>query len=139
MKLFSDHGEEERARIELIPMIDIMFFLLVVFIFISISLIKLNGVSLNLPKASSMPIQKKPQILNISIDKSGKLYVDKTPVNREGLQDILEKIVAQGLQTKEQIIVSGDKESRLQRLVDVMDLCNRMGFSNLSIRTDDKP
>ncbi len=100
MKLFSDHGEEERARIELIPMIDIMFFLLVVFIFISISLIKLNGVSLNLPKASSMPIQKKPQILNISIDKSGKLYVDKTPVNREGLQDILEKIVAQGLQTK---------------------------------------
>ena len=56
MKLFADHGEEERARIELIPMIDIMFFLLVVFIFISISLIKLNGVSLNLPKASSMPI-----------------------------------------------------------------------------------
>ncbi|MHB8370136.1 MAG: ExbD/TolR family protein [Leptospirales bacterium] len=138
MRLFSDHGEEERARIELIPMIDIMFFLLVVFIFISISLIKLNGVTLNLPKASSTPIEQKPQIMNISIQKDGSIFVDKVPVSMEALQDELEKLDAQGLQDKEQIIVSGDRESKLQKLVDVMDLCNRLGFSKLSIRTDTK-
>ena len=138
MRLFSDHGEEERARIELIPMSDIMFFLLVVFIFISISLIKLNGVTLNLPKASSAPIDQKPQVMNISIQKDGSIFVDKVPVSMEALQDELEKLEAQGLQDKEQIIVSGDRESRLQKLVDVMDLCNRLGFSKLSIRTDPK-
>ncbi|EQD24936.1 MAG: biopolymer transporter ExbD [Nitrospirae bacterium] len=138
MRLFSDHGEEERARIELIPMIDIMFFLLVVFIFISISLIKLNGVTLNLPKASSTPIEQKPQIMNISIQKDGTIFVDKVAVSLEGLQDELEKLQSQGLQDKEQIIVSGDRESRLQKLVDVMDLCNRLGFSKLSIRTETK-
>ena len=138
MRLFSDHGEEERARIELIPMIDIMFFLLVVFIFISISLIKLNGVTLNLPKASSTPIEQKPQIMNISIQKDGSIFVDKVPVSMEALQDELEKLNAQGLQDKEQIIVSGDRESKLQKLVDVIDLCNRLGFSKLSIRTDTK-
>lgn len=136
MRMFSDHGEEERARIELIPMIDIMFFLLVVFIFISISLIKLNGVTLNLPKASQAAITQKPQIMNVSIRQDGSIFVDKTAVTLEGLQDDLEKLKAQGLADKEQIIVSGDRDSKLQRLVDVMDLCNRLGFSKLSIRTE---
>ncbi len=138
MRMFSDHGEEERARIELIPMIDIMFFLLVVFIFISISLIKLNGVTLNLPKASPAAITQKPQVMNVSIRQDGTIYVDKVAVTMEGLQDDLEKLQAQGLQDKEQIIVSGDRDSKLQKLVDVMDLCNRLGFSKLSIRTETK-
>lgn len=138
MRMFSDHGEEERARIELIPMIDIMFFLLVVFIFISISLIKLNGVTLNLPKASPAAITQKPQVMNVSIRQDGTIYVDKLAVTMEGLQDDLEKLQAQGLQDKEQIIVSGDRDSKLQKLVDVMDLCNRLGFSKLSIRTETK-
>ena len=138
MRMFSDHGEEERARIELIPMIDIMFFLLVVFIFISISLIKLNGVTLNLPKASQAAITQKPQVMNVSIRQDGTIYVDKVAVTMEGLQDDLEKLQSQGLQDKEQIIVSGDRDSKLQKLVDVMDLCNRLGFSKLSIRTETK-
>ena len=138
MRMFSDHGEEERARIELIPMIDIMFFLLLVFIFISISLIKLNGVTLNLPKASPAAITQKPQVMNVSIRQDGTIYVDKVAVTMEGLQDDLEKLQAQGLQDKEQIIVSGDRDSKLQKLVDVMDLCNRLGFSKLSIRTETK-
>ena len=119
-------------------MIDIMFFLLVVFIFISISLIKLNGVTLNLPKASPAAITQKPQVMNVSIRQDGTIYVDKLAVTMEGLQDDLEKLQAQGLQDKEQIIVSGDRDSKLQKLVDVMDLCNRLGFSKLSIRTETK-
>ena len=138
MRMFSDHGEEDRARIELIPMIDIMFFLLVVFIFISISLIKLNGVTLNLPKASPAAITQKPQVMNVSIQQDGTIFVDKVAVTMEGLQDDLEKLQSQGLQDKEQIIVSGDRDSKLQKLVDVMDLCNRLGFSKLSIRTETK-
>ena len=134
MRLFSDHPEEERARIELIPMIDIMFFLLVVFIFISISLIKLNGVTLNLPKAATQPIKKEIKTLNISITENGALYLDKTPVTKDQLKSDLAAI-AKDPSVKEQIIISGDKDSHLQALVSVMNLCNTLGFDNLSIRT----
>ncbi len=134
MRLFSDHGEEERARIELIPMIDIMFFLLVVFIFISISLVKLNGIMLNLPKAASQPLQKKEKTINISIREDGSLFMGTTPVTQMQLKSGLEAI-PKDPSVQDEIIISGDKDSHLQKLVDVMNLCNSLGFSNVSIRT----
>ncbi|MHB1927626.1 MAG: ExbD/TolR family protein [Leptospirillum sp.] len=135
MRLFRDTADESpRARIELIPMIDIMFFLLVVFIFISISLIKLNGVTVNLPKAADHPIQKKQKIVNISIDEDGHLFFEKDPVDRAALKNRLMALSADKT-ARYEIIISGDKDSHLQRLVDVMDLTNTLGFSNVSIRT----
>ncbi|MHB1287216.1 MAG: ExbD/TolR family protein [Leptospirales bacterium] len=138
MRLFRDNVEESpRARIELIPMIDIMFFLLVVFIFISISLIKLNGVTVDLPKAADHPLQKQPKIVNISIDEDGHLFLEKDPVNRASLKNRLLALSADKTAPYE-IIISGDKDSHLQRLVDVMDLTNTLGFSNVSIRTGEE-
>ena len=135
MRLFRDTADESpRARIELIPMIDIMFFLLVVFIFISISLIKLNGVTVNLPKAADHPMQKKQKIVNISIDEDGHLFFEKDPVDRAALKNRLMALSADK-NARYEIIISGDKDSHLQRLVDVMDLTNTLGFSNVSIRT----
>ncbi len=135
MRLFRDTADESpRARIELIPMIDIMFFLLVVFIFISISLIKLNGVTVNLPKAADHPMQKKQKIVNISIDEDGHLFFEKDPVDRAALKNRLMALSADKT-ARYEIIISGDKDSHLQRLVDVMDLTNTLGFSNVSIRT----
>lgn len=134
--MFLDSGEGERARIELIPMIDVMFFLLVVFIFISLSLIKLNGVSLSLPKADSQPVsaQGKTRTVNISIRKDGSLYLGKKSVTLTQLHEELEAI-AGDTSVRKMIVVSGDEGVRLQRLVDIMNLCNALGYSNLLIRT----
>lgn len=139
MRLFRDSAEDSpRARIELIPMIDIMFFLLVVFIFISISLIKLNGVTVALPKAADHPLKREPKIVNISIDEDGHLFIEKQgPINREALKSRLMALSADK-SARYEIIISGDKDSHLQRLVDVMDLTNTLGFSNVSIRTGEE-
>ncbi len=137
MRLFRDGGEESpKARIELIPMIDIMFFLMVVFIFISMSLIKLNGVSVALPKSAAHPLKQVPKMVNITITEEGKILFESLPVNRAGLKDHLAALLSDKT-AKYEVIVSGDKDSKLQRLVDVMDLCNQMGFSNVSIRSED--
>lgn len=137
MRLFRDGGEESpKARIELIPMIDIMFFLMVVFIFISMSLIKLNGVSVALPKSAAHPLKQVPKMVNITITEEGKILFESLPVNRAGLKDHLAALLSDKT-AKYEVIVSGDKDSKLQRLVDVMDLCNAMGFSNVSIRSED--
>lgn len=136
MRLFRESAEEPRARIELIPMIDIMFFLMVVFIFISMSLIKLNGVTVALPKSADHPLKTPPKIVNLTITEDGKILFENIPVNRAGLRDHLTALLSDK-SAKYSIIVSGDKDSKLQRLVDVMDLCNSLGFSNVSIRSED--
>ena len=135
MKLFLSQEHEERARIEIIPMIDIMFFLLVVFIFISLSLIKLNAMSLNLPKASARPMTIKTRMVDIAIEKDGTLFFKGAPVSRADLRKNRESL-PKGPDVKYEVIVSGDRKTRLQRLVDVLDLVNMEGFSNLAIRTD---
>ena len=137
MRLFRDGGEESpKARIELIPMIDIMFFLMVVFIFISMSLVKLNGVTVALPKSTAHPLKQVPKMVNITITEEGKILFEGLAVNRTGLKDHLATLLSDKT-AKYEVIVSGDKDSKLQRLVDVMDLCNQMGFSNVSIRSED--
>ncbi len=134
MKRLFPEESGSRARIEIIPMIDIMFFLLVVFIFISLSLIKLEGVTLELPNASSSPIPAKEKPLDISIRKDGSLYFGHHQITRSGLKSELEAL-ARGQASKRQIIISGDRRSRLQALVDVMTLCQSLGYSDLSVRT----
>lgn len=75
-------------------------------------------------------------MINITITEEGKILFENTPVNRAGLRDHLSALLADKT-AKYEVIVSGDKDSKLQRLVDVMDLCNSLGFSNVSIRSED--
>jgi len=135
MKIFNSQDQESRARIEIIPMIDIMFFLLVVFIFISLSLMKLNAVSLILPKASDRPMAVKDKTMDISIGKDGRIFFEGKPVSRPELAKALGGL-PKGPEVHYVVIVSGDREARLQRLVDVLDLVDQEGFSNLAIQTD---
>jgi len=137
MRLFRDGGEETpKARIELVPMIDIMFFMMVVFIFISMSLVKLNGVTVALPKSAAHPLKQVPKMVNITITEEGQILFEGLPVDRAALKDRLASLQSDKT-AKYEVIVSGDKDSKLQWLVDVMDLCNQMGFSNVSIRSED--
>lgn len=78
----------KRTRIEIIPMIDTMFFLLVFFMLSSLALSRINGLPVNLPPSSSAPRQKPAQI-TLSIDKNQKLFVNRTPVSFANLQTVL--------------------------------------------------
>ena len=85
---FKKHRELKRTRIEIIPMIDTMFFLLVFFMLSSLALTKLNGLPVNLPQASTAPKQP-PAELTITVDRDRKLYVNKTPVTFANLESTL--------------------------------------------------
>ena len=64
----------KHARIEIIPLIDIMFFLLASFMLASLSMIKLQSVKVNLPEAATAKRDFTPDILNIGVDKAGDVY-----------------------------------------------------------------
>src|SRR5512140_1666980 len=70
----------KRARIEIIPLIDIMFFLLASFMLASLSMIKLQSVHVILPAPQTAKRDFTPDILNLGVDKAGLAYIEKTQV-----------------------------------------------------------
>src|SRR5437762_7750459 len=79
----------KKARIEIIPLIDIMFFLLASFLMASLSMMRLQSVKMDLPTAVTAKRDFKPDILNISVKANGLVYYEKQQVNLEELQKIL--------------------------------------------------
>jgi biopolymer transport protein ExbD len=85
---FKRRRELKRTRIEIIPMIDTMFFLLVFFMLSSLALVRLNGLPVNLPRASTAPKQPAGD-LTITVDKNRQIYVNKEPVTADTLANVL--------------------------------------------------
>src|SRR5579862_8031474 len=90
---FKRRRELKRTKIEIIPMIDTMFFLLVFFMLSSLALTRLNGLPVNLPHASTAPKQA-PNDLTITVDKEQRVYVNKEPVDAADLSAKLQAKVA---------------------------------------------
>src|SRR5882757_7118714 len=73
-----------RARIEIIPMIDVIFFLLVFFMVSSLARTKINSMPVALPKTSSSPEAVKQDII-LTVKKDRSIYINKTPTTLDGL------------------------------------------------------
>jgi len=85
--------EYKRGRIEIIPMIDVMFFLLATFMLASLSMQNLHSLPVNLPQGHAAPIQaKKPITLTITAD--SKIYLNKTPVTLDTLTATLKAMLS---------------------------------------------
>src|ERR1041384_326011 len=79
----------KKARIEIIPLIDIMFFLLASFMMASLTMIKLQSIKMDLPTATAASRDFKPDILNIAVDRLGEVYIGKTQITFVQLENIL--------------------------------------------------
>ncbi|WP_234815077.1 ExbD/TolR family protein [Noviherbaspirillum denitrificans] len=113
-------------------MIDVMMFLLIFFVLISINVIPTLGVRTQLPRSSQVQQLTAPARITITIAKDGELRLDGRIVALDEIpQRLREK---QGEDTnKPSILVNGDEAVRLQRLLDVMDVVKASGFDSLSI------
>ena len=80
--------ERRKGRIEIIPMIDVMFFLLVTFMLASLSMQNLHSVNVNLPQGHAIPTQTKSSV-TLTITQDSRIYLDKTPVTLANLADSL--------------------------------------------------
>src|ERR1700683_4595447 len=68
------------ARIEIIPLIDIMFFLLAAFMLVSLSMVNLKSVKVNLPTATAAPTEAKKDFVDLAVNKAGTIYMDLKPM-----------------------------------------------------------
>jgi biopolymer transport protein ExbD len=118
-----------KARIEIVPMIDIMFFLLVFFIMVTLNMIPASGIDSRLPGSFSAQRLESPQLV-ISLDAAGLIRVDQEDLN---LDQLAERLRAQGRETR--VVIAGAEAAALGDLVAVMDACRLAGITRIGIAT----
>jgi biopolymer transport protein ExbD len=123
--------ERERPRLEIVPMIDIMMFLLVFFVMIVLRMIPDSGVTLSLPGSSTAQQLPHTEVV-IVIDPQGNYHVKDQVMTADGLETYLQGVKATN---DTDVIVAGDKGTKLQQLMDVMDLTRKAGITNIGIAT----
>jgi biopolymer transport protein ExbD len=124
---------KKRARIEIIPLIDIMFFLLATFIMVSLAMIKNMGVPVNLPSAHSAKADESRTATAISVTKDGKIYWKKEETNLDGLSQRLRELAASDGDAK--VLIHGDKKADFGTVVSILDLVRQAGIKHTAIRT----
>ncbi|HTB81786.1 MAG TPA: biopolymer transporter ExbD [Opitutaceae bacterium] len=127
------HAGRKRARIEIIPLIDIMFFLLASFMLVSLNLINAKSVKVSLPIAQTGDPENRPSTLSISVDATGGIYLDKTPIGRNELQAELARQRAQNPEVR--VVISGDENTRHGAMIGVLDRVRAAGIQNVAFQT----
>ncbi|WP_416425559.1 biopolymer transporter ExbD [Pseudomonas sp. App30] len=128
-----EEPKKKRLHIEIVPMIDVMMFLLVFFVLISLNVIPALGIKTQLPGASHAQ-QLKPQnkaIITLGLDQ--RLQLDGKDIGEEALVSQLKPL--QQSSDKLVIILNSDQGVEVARLVAVMDLLKSNGFASVSIAT----
>jgi biopolymer transport protein ExbD len=122
--------ESKKVRIEIIPLIDVMFLVLVSFIYGMLSMAIYKGVNVKLP-VSKIAETQKTENLSISIDENGLIYVDKQPVELENLADFISK----NYENKNvSVLLFADKNVIYQKIFNVLDQIKLAGFSKISLQ-----
>jgi biopolymer transport protein ExbD len=120
----------KKARIEIIPLIDIMFFLLASFMMVSLSQTTMKGMKVALPTGASGKTQSKKDYVSLSVDKDGYTYFDKEKIALEEVLPRLRKIYATNPDAK--IFIRGDRDALHGNVTRVLDQIRSSGFTKIS-------
>ena len=124
---------KRRARIEIIPLIDIMFFLLATFVMVSLSMVKNHGISVNLPAAATGTPQMEEETLAISIDADGGIYFNKVSVPPEEVETRLAAFKAGHADPR--VVIHGDTKAELGVAIAVLDAVRKQGITKVAFQT----
>jgi biopolymer transport protein ExbD len=127
--------QPKRARIEIVPMIDTIFFLLVFFMMASLAMTTAKGMPVNLPKASASKERPVVKIV-LTLTRSGNYYIDKQPVHFEQIYNILKIRLRDN--PRAVIVINCDKSQSWQRGIELADEAKRAGARFLTIATEPK-
>ncbi|MEY8205645.1 MAG: biopolymer transporter ExbD [Bermanella sp.] len=122
----------EDSTIDMTPMLDIVFIMLIFFI-VTTSFVKESGVSVSRPSASTAQEDKNGNIM-VAIKPNGEIWVDKRAVDVRSVRANIEKLKAESPQSG--VVIQADTDSRTGILVQVMDQIRLAGVSNISIAAD---
>jgi biopolymer transport protein ExbD len=123
----------KKARIEIIPLIDVVFFLLATFVMVSLSMVRNQGIGVTLPTASTGAPQDRKVFATVTVTESSDLYLDKKPVTIEELKGRLSEMRSADPELK--VFINGDERAYLGSAVRVLDEVRKLGITKVSIQT----
>jgi biopolymer transport protein ExbD len=124
---------KRKPRIEMIPLIDLMFLILVSFVYGVFFMSVHRGVPVTLPLSSTAKIEKE-LTLTLSIQADGALFLDKEPVSFENLAEALKLKAAANKETG--VLLFADRNLPYQKLYTVLDLIRMAGLSQVSLQAE---
>jgi biopolymer transport protein ExbD len=120
----------KKARIEIIPLIDIMFFLLASFMMVSLSQVHLKGIKVNLPSGVSGETQTKREYVSVSVDKDGHYFFDKDELGDDELLNRLRTAHQSAPDAK--VFLRGDRDSAHLNVAHALDIIRSSGYYKVS-------
>lgn len=124
--------EEEDAAIDMTPMLDIVFIMLIFFI-VTTSFVKEAGIQVNKPEANQATKEPSANIF-IAIRDNGEIWMDKRQVEVERVAANLERMLAE--QPTDLVVIQADEEAKHGRVVEVMDQVKEAGIDKISIAAE---
>ncbi|HIG00357.1 MAG TPA: biopolymer transporter ExbD [Myxococcales bacterium] len=125
--------EEEEAQIDITPMLDVVFIMLIFFI-VTASFVKESGIDVNRPDAATATVKERGNIL-IAITDSNQIWIDRRQVDPRSVRANIERLHAENPQGS--VVIQADKNSKNGLLVQVMDASRRAGVFNVSIAANE--
>jgi biopolymer transport protein ExbD len=125
------------TRLEIIPLIDIMFFLLASFMMVTLQMQIVRTVKANLPTATLATSSQKPDIVNVSVNRDGQVSVDQKPFSFTGLNTLLTNRYS--LNTNLPVYITGAKDATHGSVIYVLDLVKRAGIQRVAIAVKAAP
>ena len=119
-----------KARIEIIPLIDIMFFLLASFMMVSLSQVHVKGIKLNLPTGLMGQTQSRREYVALSVDKDGEIYYDKLKVEPN---DVYERLLnVHRIAPNAKIFIRGDRDTYQGDILRLIEQVRSAGFYKIA-------
>lgn len=134
MSLKADSDGKSYDDINVTPMVDLYLVLLLIFIIMTTA--GIQGVKVNLPKASNTPSLAKPKLKAITVNNEGKVFLDTVPVSLDELEQKLQAAKAQVPDLP--VVVKGDSLTQYQGIMDVLNVLGKVGITQVGLATKSK-
>jgi biopolymer transport protein ExbD len=126
-----------KMRLEIIPLIDIMFFLLASFMMVTLQMQIVRTVKANLPTATQAASNQKPDLVALFVNRDGQLSVDKKPISFSDLNTLLTNRF--NLNTNLPVYITGAKDATHGEIISVLDFVKRAGIQRVAIAVKAAP
>ncbi|WP_438482048.1 ExbD/TolR family protein [Oleiharenicola lentus] len=127
----------KKARIEIIPLIDVIFFLLATFVLFTLSLNSIKSVPIDLPVPAPPTTVKPEEPLTIQVSDAGSIYWNRELIDPSELPSRLSYYRSQNADPR--VLLTGDEKARFGATIDVLDEVRKAGILKFSVETRTRP
>ncbi len=135
MKL-RDFRKNEKPLVMIIPMIDIMLFLLVFFMLSTIYMVQTNNFNVDLPQAENSKGKTKSNAVSVAVTADGNIFFKEEKISKQLLPQKIHQTISENAETV--FILMGDKSAKYEQVVNVLEILKKSGVKNISIATKTK-